>query len=198
MSSLWEIRLKYIYHKFFIHFGSDFRFTLSFWRSGTFWADDFNSKGAQFDEIFHLIHILAGWSRACCQRHRQKFKWRSDLKPDLRSGFMGPEYPRDDRETSKLRLWVFKHNLYNFAKFYVLIFGHSMVDLADLRFRVCHLYESSLFIVSPKVIQKGRDGTWQQLFELLYHTQHESSLFKVSPKVIQWGEGYVVWGHIQH
>ena len=58
VASLWKIQLNICSQTFSIHFDSDFTFTFSFWRNGTFWAEGFNSKGAQLDETFHLIYIL--------------------------------------------------------------------------------------------------------------------------------------------
>ena len=46
------------YFTFPIHFWFDFNFTFSFWQSNIYLADGFNSKVAQFDEIFHLIYIM--------------------------------------------------------------------------------------------------------------------------------------------
>ena len=58
MVSYWKIHLKQIFHTFPIHFDFDFIFTFSFWKSGTFYINGFNSNVVQLDETFHLIYIL--------------------------------------------------------------------------------------------------------------------------------------------
>ena len=58
VASYWKIHLKRFSYTFYIHLDCDFTFTFSFWKSGTFWADCFNSKVAQLDKTFHLIYIL--------------------------------------------------------------------------------------------------------------------------------------------
>ena len=51
-----------------------------------------------------------GWSRGCLQLHRQQFRWRWYQKTDFGFGLRGPDYPRDDRERSKIWLWIIKPN----------------------------------------------------------------------------------------
>ena len=55
--SYWKIQFKKIFPTFPIHFGCEFKFTFSFWRSGTFWAYGSNSKVVQLDKTFHMIYI---------------------------------------------------------------------------------------------------------------------------------------------
>ena len=45
-----------------------------------------------------------GWSRMCLQLHLQQVRWRWYQKTDFGFGLRGPNYPRDDRERSKIRL----------------------------------------------------------------------------------------------
>ena len=51
-----------------------------------------------------------GWSRWCLQLHRQQFRWRWYQNTDFGFGLRDPDYPRDDQERSKLRLWKIKPN----------------------------------------------------------------------------------------
>ena len=57
-----------------------------------------------------ISYTYLGWSRGCLQLHRQQFKWRWYQKTDFGFGLRGPDYPRDDRERSKIRLWIIKPN----------------------------------------------------------------------------------------
>ena len=101
----WHHTDKYIWIYFFIQFPYILTLTspLPFvcWTSGTFWADGFNSNVAQLDYTFYLIYM---WSRGCLQLHRQQFSWRWYQKTDFGFGLTGLDYPRDDRERSKIRL----------------------------------------------------------------------------------------------
>ena len=58
VASYCKIHLKRFSYKFSIHLDCDLTFTISFWKSGTFWADGFNNTVAQLDKTIHLIYIL--------------------------------------------------------------------------------------------------------------------------------------------
>ena len=51
-----------------------------------------------------------GWSRGCFQLYLQDVRWRCYQKTDIRFGPRGPNYSRDDRKKSKIRLWIIKPN----------------------------------------------------------------------------------------
>ena len=51
-----------------------------------------------------------GWSKGCLQLHRQQFRWRWYQKTDFGFGLRGPDYPRYDRERSKIWQWIIKPN----------------------------------------------------------------------------------------
>ena len=101
----WKIQFKIFSNTFPIHFGCDFTFT-------------FSSDGmVNFELTVPTAKLLSSmrpfiwytywlWSRGCLQLHLQQFGWMWYLKTDFRFGLMGPNYRRDDRERSKIRLWL--------------------------------------------------------------------------------------------
>ena len=109
----WHHTEKYIWNKFSIHFPYILTFT--------------SPSPSVFERVVHfeltvstamlfssmrpfIWYTYWRWSRGCLQLHLQQFRWIWYQKTDCGFGLRGPDYPRDDRERSKIRLWIIKPN----------------------------------------------------------------------------------------